>query len=338
MSNKNDEKLLAEMEEELENGYAFEEEIFHDEIDTKEYHESVSHEVDEEGEEESADFGELGDNETEDEFEVESDDGDDEPFGTIEDVEEGEAIELDKLDANPFMQRLLQLPEDTIKRVIGKDDRVRQKNTKRYPNRCICNLRIKFPKASGSATGFLVGKRTVVTNGHCVYDKKYGGWAKSIKVYPGRNGNEKPFGEYYGKKIYTTKGWSDHGWNSYDYAAIILSKKPGVGWFGFGYYKWSKLKNLNANTTGYPGDKKPYPTQWWNSNKLKKVYPRSFRYKLDTYFGQSGSPVWWYKKKNNWRRVVGIHRGGYSTNYNYGIRISRNIFDRLKDWKKKGDY
>jgi|LGVF01.1.fsa_nt_gb hypothetical protein len=101
MSNKNDEKLLAEMEEELENGYAFEEGIFPGEIDAKEYHESVSHEVDEELEEESQDLGELGDNETEDEFEVESDDGDDEPFGTIEDVEE--AIELDEPDANPFM-------------------------------------------------------------------------------------------------------------------------------------------------------------------------------------------------------------------------------------------
>jgi V8-like Glu-specific endopeptidase len=58
---------------------------------------------------------------------------------------------------------------------------------------------------------------------------------------------------------------------------------------------------------------------------------------LDTFKGQSGSPVWWYKAKKNWRSVVGIHKGGYSTKYNYGIRISRKIFDRIKEWKQKGD-
>jgi V8-like Glu-specific endopeptidase len=337
MTDKNDEKLMAEMEEDLEDGDRLEEEIFPGEIEAEEYHESVSHEVSEDSEEESAYLGELGDNETKDEFEVESDNRDDKPSKTIDDVEEEEAIELDEPGANPFMQRLLQLPKDIIKDVIGKDDRKRQKDTKRYPNRCICYLSIKFPKASIAATGFLVSKRTVITNGHCVYRKKYGGWATSIKAYPGRDGDKKPFGEYYGSKLYTTKGWKDKGWASYDYAAIILTKNPGVGWFGFGYYKWSKLKNLNANTTGYPSDKKPPRTQWWNSNELSKVFPRSFRYKLDTFKGQSGSPVWWYKAKKNWRSVVGIHKGDYSTKYNYGIRISRKIFDRIKEWKQKGD-
>jgi V8-like Glu-specific endopeptidase len=58
---------------------------------------------------------------------------------------------------------------------------------------------------------------------------------------------------------------------------------------------------LRINSSGYPGGK-PYGTQWWNSNNILAVTARCVYYRIDTYFGQSGSPNWRYK--NGKRHIV----------------------------------
>ena len=220
--------------------------------------------------------------------------------------------------------------------VIGKDDRKKITATTKYPWRAICSLRIKAKDGtSWIGTGFLIGLRTVITAGHCVYMHKHGGWAKSIEVIPGRNGSKKPYGSCKSSKFHSVKGWTKSKKRSHDYGSIILPKncKYGntVGYFGYGNYGFFDLLGLKVNLSGYPGDK-PVGTQWWHARKIKAVTSRTLVYNIDTAGGQSGSPVW--RIKNGKRYAVGIHTNGHSTG-NSATRITKPVFKNLKNWKNK---
>ena len=108
--------------------------------------------------------------------------------------------------------------------IIGKDDRVRIQNTKVVPWNRICHLTIEGKNGSRYVgTGALIGPRTVVTAGHCVFLHGAGGWASSIS--PSRqdaNGNSFPFGKAMAVQLHTVKGWKDGKNRQYDYGAITL--------------------------------------------------------------------------------------------------------------------
>ncbi len=221
--------------------------------------------------------------------------------------------------------------------VIGKDDRKKINATTSYPWRLICSL--KITAADGKrfiGTGWLVGHRTVITAGHCVYMHNHGGWVRSIEVIPGRNGSSRPFGSSMTYSFRSVKGWTKNKKRGYDYGAIILPKsKPfgkQLGYFGFANYSIFNLLGWKVNLAGYPGDK-PAGTMWWHCRAIKLVTSRRLFYNIDTYGGQSGSPVW--IKNGSKRRVVGIHTSGSSSG-NGATRICKGVFNRIKAWKKEG--
>lgn len=220
--------------------------------------------------------------------------------------------------------------------VIGKDDRKKITATKSYPWRAICSLKVKAKDGTHwIGTGFFIGPRTVITAGHVVYMRKHGGWAKSIEVIPGRNGSSKPFGSCTSSQFHSVKGWTKSNKRSHDYGAIILPKncKLGnkTGYFGYANYSFFKLMGRKVNLSGYPGDQ-PAGTQWWHARRIKAVFARTFSYNIDTYGGQSGSPVW--MKKGKKRYVVGIHTNGSKLG-NSATRITKPVFKNLKNWKNK---
>lgn len=218
--------------------------------------------------------------------------------------------------------------------VIGRDDRIRINGTRNYPWRCICSLLITAQDGSRwIGTGFLVGPRTVITAGHVVYMHSRGGWAKSIEVIPGRNAASRPFGSCTTSRFHSVKGWTQSRNRNYDYGAIILPAncKFGnrLGYFGFGNYSDTSLRNLTVNLSGYPGDK-PAGTQWWHARRIVNLNSRVLTYNIDTFGGQSGSPVWFYR--NGKRYVVGIHTNGSRVG-NSATRLSKPVYDNLVRWK-----
>lgn len=226
---------------------------------------------------------------------------------------------------------------DPFESVQGRDDRVKITATTRYPWRAICSLIMTSRTGKKFiGTGWLVGPRTVITAGHCVYFHNEGGWAKSIEVIPGRNGTRKPYGSCRATNFKSVRGWTRDKSRNTDYGAIILPSNcrygDRVGYFGYAYKNDSSLMRLTLNISGYPGDK-PRGTQWFHAKKPSSVTSRTIRYTIDTAGGQSGSPVWYIS--NGKRYAIGIHtNGGSSTNS--ATRIVKTVFNLIKKWKQDG--
>lgn len=224
--------------------------------------------------------------------------------------------------------------DEQFERIHGRDDRVRVYGTRAFPWRTICKLEITAANGRRfGCTGSMIGPRTVLTNGHCVFLHDNGGWARSIRVIPGKNGSSEPFGSATSSHFHSVRGWTRNRSSNYDYGVIILpsNKKLGnsTGWMGLARLSFFSLLGLRINSSGYPGDK-PYGTQWWNANNILAVTARRIYYRIDTYFGQSGSPDWRYK--NGKRHIVAVHNTGGSV-MNGGVRLSKPVFNNLVAWK-----
>ena len=81
--------------------------------------------------------------------------------------------------------------------VIGDDDRKRVTPAfmTRNPFRQICALRITSQRnRTYVGTGWFIAPGVLATAGHCVFLQEDGGWAKSIRVIPVKEGPREPFG------------------------------------------------------------------------------------------------------------------------------------------------
>jgi glutamyl endopeptidase len=126
-------------------------------------------------------------------------------------------------------------------------------------------------------------------------------------------------------------GWTEHTNPEFDYGAIILpNDELGnlVGWFGLEVLDDAALNGLLVNLSGYPGDK-PFGTQWYMDESVMSVQSKRLFYMIDSFGGQSGSPVW--RLRNGEYHAVGIH--AYGGCPNGATRIDQETFNRLFDWK-----
>src|SRR5688572_29170324 len=69
--------------------------------------------------------------------------------------------------------------------IFGSDNRVSVGSTLEWPARSVTKLFVSWKNGQGGGcTGTLVGRRSVITAGHCVYNPDKGGWAASITAVP----------------------------------------------------------------------------------------------------------------------------------------------------------
>jgi V8-like Glu-specific endopeptidase len=229
-------------------------------------------------------------------------------------------------------------PVNVLEIVLGEDDRIRVTNVTAFPWRAICSLQIRAQDGSRwIGTGWLIGRRTLITAGHCVYIHDRGGWASRIEVIPGRNAAERPFGSCTATSFRSVLGWTQKRRRTHDYAAIILPEDctygDQLGYFGLANLSDAALNQLTVNLSGYPGDK-PAGTQWFHSRQLSAVTPSVLTYEIDTAGGQSGAPVW--QLRNGERHAVGIHTNGSPTG-NSATRINSVVYNNLMLWRDDGE-
>ncbi|HYE55704.1 MAG TPA: serine protease [Chitinophagaceae bacterium] len=226
-----------------------------------------------------------------------------------------------------------------LEAVLGTDERQQVEETSRYPWRASAALLITAADNSQYVgTGWFISPRTLVTAGHCVYIKHSGiprrdGWVKKIQVMPGRNATILPFGGLTATEFWTVQGWGEKGLENYDYGAIILPAPfpHDIGFFGFGVFDDETLLAATVNVAGYPTDKRPAGTLWYDNRSVGSVNADKIYYAADTAGGQSGACV--YMIKDQQRIGIGIHTYGGATS-NSGTRISSQVYTNLEAWKR----
>lgn len=226
--------------------------------------------------------------------------------------------------------------------VIGADGRVKVTTTTTYPSRAIAYLLVTWPGGSqGSCTGWYMGPRAVATAAHCIYNRAAGaahGYATSIVVYPGRNGAYLPYGSTTMHKRWVGPGWttaSAAASPAYDYGVIQTNAALGntVGWFGYHWQASNSFPGL-FSVRGYPGDK-PTGTMWSMNGGVTAVSANRLWYSIDTFGGQSGSPL--YQTINSVCCYgFGVHTYGTSVSPYFGnsaTRITQTVFNNITAWR-----
>jgi glutamyl endopeptidase len=245
-----------------------------------------------------------------------------------------ELISEEALAKLPTIEKLLGMEEPET--VCGSDTRTQVGAVTTFPWRAHCHLVITLQNGqTGTGTGWMSGRGTVMTAGHCVHTGGTSGqWVKSIIVIPGRNGVNRPYGSIAGAGFRSVTGWTRDASPEYDYGCILLPSNNKIGdrtgYYGFAAFSDSLLNNLLVNTAGYPGDK-PSGTQWRTNGNLSSVAVRRLFYNMDTFGGQSGSVVYRYRSEYNERIAVGIHCYGGCPNG--ATRITTGVFNNMVAWR-----
>lgn len=229
--------------------------------------------------------------------------------------------------------------------IVGPDDRKRISNTFESPYKKICLLEFETPDgAGGIGTGWLIGPRTVVTAGHCIYNRDSDtgvGWMRmaKYKVYAGRS-LEQFAGEAKVVDMATTQQYVEHGLEAYDFGVLYIDSSLGnddqLGSFEIGIVGES-TNSMLVSVLGYPGDKQKgmYGTMWGDTNLIKSVTNDRLSYAVDTMPGNSGGPVIYWDGQGA-AMVVGIHNygGGENATENYATRINEAVAGQLRQWNK----
>lgn len=223
-----------------------------------------------------------------------------------------------------------------LEAVIGDDDRKRVTAgfMARNPWRQICALRIvSQSNRNYVGTGWFIAANVIATAGHCVFLQDDGGWAKSIGVIPAKDGPVEPLGSQVAKRFASVDGWVERRSRDMDYGVIFLDDRgPGteLGNFAVQALDIATLKRTDAQISGYPADLDRAEFQYFHLRPMIDVTDSQLVYDIDTFGGQSGSPIWQQTAELG-LIAVGIHTtGGVSSNS--GTRINNDVLDNLVKW------
>lgn len=177
-------------------------------------------------------------------------------------------------------------------------------------------------------TGFMIGEKTLVTAGHCFWNSSKGGWVIECRIHPFQNADTINTAYYYPSTWVCSTAYTSSEDNNYDWCVANLFSSIGTqtGYFGFG-----TGGNMDAGSytlSGYSGDYLYH--QYYSSGSIQSANTYTCNFKINAVGGQSGAPL--FDGTIAWAIVV----GGKSTilgKYNYGCRITRELFDIMNEWR-----
>lgn len=241
--------------------------------------------------------------------------------------------------------------------VLPNDNRTRVPNTTANPARWVGQLETTWHNGDvtyGTAT--LIGMRHVLTCAHNLFDRKIDKYCKSVKFGPGFNRNanhvaEEPFGTYalescevpeeyrlYGGPIPPIGGIPRQDVTKYlhDYAVGRLDRyvRDDLGESAFTPNGGLLVNDLGCHINGYSGDLDPSAhTQYTRNGPVRLTDDHDFvTYKMSTYHGDSGAPVYYKANGQPFWRIVAVHVTGVAdvipaNGFNFGPWL---VDDRLQ--------
>lgn len=183
-------------------------------------------------------------------------------------------------------------------------------NIQDSPYRNICYIESTFSDGyviRGSGT--LVYFDILLTAAHCVYKSEHGGWASTVKVFPGEFKNQAPLGFTTSTLITCPNEYLNCTNTEYDWAVVDLQHSFDT-WQLYGYYgNHSAALNREVTSLGYPasGGKVMYEKK----GKITDIDDRLIKCSFVASGGESGGAL----IDDQSGRLVGIiiAEGGYFT-------------------------
>lgn len=229
----------------------------------------------------------------------------------------------------------------TFPSVIGAEDRREMvKRTDEFPWASICSLRILGQNGQLiHGTGWLVGPRTVITAGHCVFSaKELGGWAQAVHVVPGRQYEYMPYGESLQAGLRTVDAWRERADPQADIGCITLAEPLGetAGWLEAADLP-EPAQDVRVSIAGYPTDKERAKVQFVHSGPITVIQRSRASYAVDTSQGQSGGPILLLPPQSAKACVIGTHTNGFNATtgiqpLNSGVLNTAAIKQTIAQW------
>ena len=220
--------------------------------------------------------------------------------------------------------------------VFPPDDRQKITSVTDFPWRTICKLYIETQDSSYYiGSGAIIDEFHVLTAGHCVYIHDGGGWAAEIIVVPGKDNDNEPYGRANATYLRSYTGWTVGEMIEHDWAVITLNRSIGqlTGWMGRQTEdSSSSVYTGSLGTAGYPGDLDFGESMYYDSDVGDRATEYNHWFWMDSFGGQSGSPVWRYD--GGARYILSINAYEYigGTDANFGTRLNADKFDQLNAW------
>ena len=193
-----------------------------------------------------------------------------------------------------------------VKSVIGDDDR----SIVLQPDARICLLEIVSPRGRFRGTGWLAGKATVITAGHCLFRRAdLGGMATSVSVYPGRSQTSVPHGPYLSRTFACAEAWLASEDVESDIGAIHLDEPIGdrLGTLSYAVADAQTVRDARVTVTGYPVIGDIFDDPWTAAGRVHAIGPKRLFYDTDTSKGESGAPVWLTSDDASDPTVIAVH-------------------------------
>src|SRR5262245_13709418 len=169
-------------------------------------------------------------------------------------------------------------------------------DTTQFPYRVVCLLEIHTRTGEVlQGSGWLASPNTIITAGHCVFQREYLAWASYIRVHLAVNGTGNEHYEVQQTQhINSVAEWTQQGDESYDYGRVVLPNPVDAGNMGYTALTDQQLQALLIAILGYPAEgTADHETMWGDQGFLTGISPTQIHYAAQTREGMSGGPVFY---------------------------------------------